>query len=320
MNLGLRPANPKFLIQAPDMLKRDLLYFDQIHLCSLNHIGGVFELIKIISHKHLDKIEKDFELLKSKGLLCTFDLNEMINYTETEFNRLKDELDIQDKIDFLQIYKDFSQIKIPDVADFNLTNPTKRQQGILSAFDTIDKVENEVTRISSSFLNRFSAKDDAFPLLYNDNPVGAEPFHQSKVLEVVLEKLPIPNENIDWQQIIEYRSDPDSRGKFNALRTWMQDIARKDYSKKEIEERMEYLIYEYEKHLTIHKLKYNHSKLRVFVTTTLEVLENTIKLKWGEVAKTFFSLKEKKYDLLQSEMMAPGKEIAYLSNTKKAFK
>ncbi len=320
MNLGLRPSNPKFLTQATDLLKRDLLYFDQIHLCSLGDNAGAFEIIKKVNPEHYEKIENDFELLKSKGLLCTFNLNEIMNYTENEFSRLKDEIDIQDLLDFDEINKDFLQIKIPDVEDFNLAVPTQRQQGIFSALDVIDSIENEVTRISSSFLNRFSASDDAFPLLYNDNPVGADPFHQSKVLEVVLEKLPIPNESINWQQIIEYRSDPDSRGKFNALRSWMQDIARKDYSKKEIEERIEHLIYEYEKHLTFHKLKYNHSKLRVFVTTTLDVFENTIKLKWGEVAKTLFSIKEKKYDLLQSEMTAPGKEIAYLSNTNSSFK
>ncbi len=316
MNLGLRPTNLEFLIQSPDLLKKDLLYFDPIHLCSLGDSSKVFKMLKLVSPEHHGKIEEDFELLKSKGLLCTFNLSEMIKYTKNEFDRLKDELDIHDLIDFYEIAKNYSEIKIPHAEDFNLKIPTQ----IVAAVEASESITNEVTRISSSFLNRFSARDDAFPLLYNDNPVGADPFHQSKVLEVVLEKLPIPNESINWQQIIEYRSDPDSRGKFNALRSWMQDVARKDYSKKEIEERIEYLIYEYEKHLTFHKLKYNHSKLRVFVTTSLDVLENTIKLKWGEVAKTLFSLKEKKYDLLQSEMTAPGKEIAYLSDTNSVFK
>jgi hypothetical protein len=34
MNLGLRPSNFEFVYEAPALLKRDLLYFDQIHLCS----------------------------------------------------------------------------------------------------------------------------------------------------------------------------------------------------------------------------------------------------------------------------------------------
>lgn len=320
MNLGLRPANHDFFMESSNLLKKDLLYFDQIHLCSFTrNEEDILGVIKSRNPTQFDFLQNNFEFLKSKGLLCTFDLTEMVYYTKEEFKKLGNKLSPIDINDFKQILIDYSEIEIPDVEKIKKKFKVE-EQGKAFLLDKLNKVENEVTRISSSFLNRFSSKDNAFPLLYNEMPNNIDPLHQSKVLEVILEKLPIPNENIDWQQIVDYRSDPDTESKFNALRSWMQDIARTDYTKSEIEERIKHILYEYEKHLKLHKLKYQHGKLRIFVTTSLEVLGNTLKLNWGKSAEVLFSLKEKKYDFLESEMSAPGRELAYLSKTDKIFK
>ena len=324
MNLALRLSDSRVIHDSEALLKRDLLYFDQVHICSYSHKWNELMSTEYMDPRYPNQAQKNFDYLKEQGLICTFDLSEMINFSVNEFKRLKPDLTIDDQRDMASIFRDFKKIRLP--------NPYKIKEKMLAAVLDVNgkenkeltklfnDIDNDTVRLSSCFLNRFSSQDEAFPLLTTHKQSLIALPNQSKVLEVVLEKLPVPNENINWRQIVEYRSDPDSRGKFNALRTWMQDIARKDYTKQEIQERIEYLLYEYEKHLKFHKLKYSHSKLRIFVTTSLEILENTIKLKWGEVAKTIFSLTEKKYDLLESEFTGPGKEIAYLSNTKSSFR
>ncbi len=96
----------------------------------------------------------------------------------------------------------------------------------------------------------------------------------------------------------------------------MQDISRQDYSKKEISDRIDHLLHEYEQHLKFHRLKYTHGTFRVFMTTASEILEGLVRLKFSKVTETLFSLSEKKLDLFEAELSAPGREIAYISNAK----
>jgi hypothetical protein len=319
VNLGLRPSNFEFIYEAPSLLKKDLLYFDQIHICSLNDTTVLDDLISMDPSYH-DRMQREFEFLKKCGLLCTFNLTEMMDFTVKAMGYPKKNVFNQtDTTDFLGIMETFFKIPKPHVPD-KYPGKKKMKNVIDSYIRQVNKTEAETTRISAHFLTRFSARDEAFPLLQNDSAVGADPFHEAKVLEVVLEKLPIPNENVDWQQIVEYRANPDTEGKFSGLRVWMQDIAREDYTKNELEERIEHLLYEYETHLQFHQLKYEYGTMKVLITTTLETLENLAKLKLGKIAKTLFSLQEKSYDLLEAEMKAPGKEVAYISKTAEAFK
>ena len=179
--------------------------------------------------------------------------------------------------------------------------------------ESVNVSKEVVTRISSLFLNKFS-KDDTVPLLEREIPNTES--KQSKVLEVILSKIPIPDDNIPWEKIIDYRKDPDTKKKFTALRVWIQDISRKDYTQNEISDRIDYLINEYEQHLKLHSLKYSHGSIRVFVTTLSDIIENLATLKFSKIAETLFSLREKNISLLEAELQAPGREIAYLSKAK----
>ena len=318
MNLGLRPSNFEFIYEAPSLLKRDLLYFDQIHICSLNDTTVFDDLINL-DPKYHDRVQKEFEFLQKCGLLCTFNLSEMMGFFLKEMGYPKtNKFNQSDTDDFSRIMESFIKVPKPQVPS---KYPGKKKMGkvIDSYIQQVNRLENETTRISANFLTRFAAQDEAFPLLQNDDAVGVDPFHQAKVLEVVLSKLPIPDENVEWQQIVEYRADSDTEGKFNGLRVWMQDIARKDYSKNELKERIEHLLHEYESHLRFHKLKYKYGTMQILITTTLELLENVAKLNLGKIAKTAFSFQEKNYDLLEAEMNAPGKEVAYITKTIKTF-
>lgn len=318
MNLGLRPSNFEFVYEASSLLKRDLLYFDQVHICSLNDTTVMDDLIALDPVYH-ETIQREFEFLQKCGLLCTFNLSSMIDFTLKKMGYPKtNKFNGPDTTDFRQIMETLLKVPRPQVPS-KYPGKKKMEKVIATYIQKVNQLENETTRISANFLTRFAARDEAFPLLQNDDMAGVDPFHQAKVLEVVLERLPIPDENVEWQQIVEYRADRDTEGKFNALRVWMQEIARKDYSKNEIEERIEYLLYEYENHLQFHKLKYKYGTMQVLITTSLELLENVAKLNLGKIAKTFFSFHEKNYDLLEAEMNAPGKEIAYISKTIKTF-
>jgi hypothetical protein len=129
----------------------------------------------------------------------------------------------------------------------------------------------------------------------------------------------MPDDKAPWEQIFDYRSDPDSQRKFLALRRWMSKIARGELSPAEVEEEVEGLIDDYQSHLKLHKLKTTTGTLQTIVETTTELLENTIKFNWGKAAKLLFSLRQRKYDLNIAELGFAGKEVAYIIRARDKF-
>ena len=142
---------------------------------------------------------------------------------------------------------------------------------------------------------------------------------KDSVLEIVLDGIPIPSISTSYEQILEYRSDEDSKRKYLGLRSWIAEIAKAEMSVAEIKDKFEYQISEYEKHIKLHKMKYNLTSTKVLVSAIPELLERLIKLQFGKVAHSYFELRKSKVDLMLAEQSAPGKELAYIYDVKEKF-
>lgn len=139
------------------------------------------------------------------------------------------------------------------------------------------------------------------------------------VLDIVFRVLPIPDEQTPWEHIFEYRSDPDSHSKFLALRNWMNDVSRTDLTPIEIEQKLEYLVDQYRRHIELHKMKVNTGVLETVVVSTAELVENLVKFKWGKLAQGLFAFRKRRVSLLESELTAPGNEVAYIVKANDRF-
>ena len=138
---------------------------------------------------------------------------------------------------------------------------------------------------------------------------------KSKVVNLIINKMPVPDDSVSWDQLKNFKSDPDSKKKLLGLRTWIAEISQKQFSLSEISEKLEYLLEEYSAQMKNHKLKYTLSSLETVLVPTLEVLENLIKFKFSKAAKVLFDLKRNQFQLLEAEAKFPGREIAYLYKT-----
>jgi hypothetical protein len=155
------------------------------------------------------------------------------------------------------------------------------------------------------------------PTTYNF-PTGFET-RQEEIMHLVLRRIPVPDDTVSWKQIQEWRSDPESKRKYWAIRNWITEMARGDLSIREVEEKIEFLTAEYEAHMRLHKMKYSSGVYETIVTIGAECLENLVKVKWSAAVKSLFSLKRQKINLLEAELKTPGSEIAYITDTKKRF-
>lgn len=119
---------------------------------------------------------------------------------------------------------------------------TVYQKGMLTLTDEAMKLISfweglhEKALLSSDYLARLVSIQlrvqnamDAHPILDSDVCLSIdEGATKTDVIDVVLKSLPVPDDSISWEEILEYRSDPDARGKFLALRRWMSKIAPRE--------------------------------------------------------------------------------------------
>jgi hypothetical protein len=150
---------------------------------------------------------------------------------------------------------------------------------------------------------------------------------KNEVIEIILSALPMPDESTAWEQIIEYRSDPDSYKKFLSLRSWVSEVARMELKPNEVEEKLISLINDYQNHMKTHKIKTRLDTLKTiviaevgFITggwfTGLGALSGIV----GMVVAPLYSIKQRQISLMEEEQKAPGKEVAYIIKAKETFK
>jgi len=172
----------------------------------------------------------------------------------------------------------------------------------------------------NSILLREKKGIDAYPVIHRHlQSIDIPQATKSDVVQIVLNALPLIDWSTPWEQIVEYRSDPNSKSKFLALKNWMNDIARTKLPPAEVEDKLEWLIHDYQQHLNLHKLKANAGAFETVITSGAELVENLVKIKWGKAAKMLFSLKHRKVALMEAELKAPGREIAYILGAREKF-
>ncbi len=142
---------------------------------------------------------------------------------------------------------------------------------------------------------------------------------KSNVAQIVISKLPLPNDETPWEQLIDYRNDSDNQKNLLNLRRWIRRISAENLSQAEIEEELEWLMNEFQSHMKVHKMKTNTETLEVIVKILPETIENLIKLRFSKLPEPFFAVKKRQINLMEAELNAPGREISYIIKTQEAF-
>lgn len=139
------------------------------------------------------------------------------------------------------------------------------------------------------------------------------------VAQVIINKLPLPDQTTPWENIIEYRDDADVKQSLLSLRRWMRKIAEQNLPTHEIEEELEWLMNEFQTHMKFHKMKSNTEVTEAIIKAPLEILEDLVKLKFSKLPDPLFAIRKRQLSLLEAEINAPGRDIAYIIKTNERF-
>lgn len=143
---------------------------------------------------------------------------------------------------------------------------------------------------------------------------------QGDVVRVLVRDFPQPSGSTSLEQILQFKQDPESKDRMFAFRRWAKTMMSKNAVPHEVAEELVWLAHEYQQHMKVHRMKVNRGILEIVVTTAGELAEDLVKLRWGKLSKLLFSMSHRKIDLMEAELKAPGREIAYLVKARNEFR
>lgn len=269
-------------------LKRSILLFDQIGIPRLESIITVNTKNHSPDCVH-NQIANELHYLKSEGLI--FD-----SWNTSNVITMKEGSDIR------SIGREFHEIT-QSIAK-NPNSPI---------------IHDMAVRLCCLIINTDKEKEnlEAIPLLDSMSFSNGVTTKKADVVSLIIEKLPIPSDTTPWERIIEFKENPDNKGKLAGLKTWVNKSMYSSFNATEIADELDHLLYEYSKSMDIHNIKYNTGLFEAIIILPTEILEKIVTLKFSDAAKKMFVLKNQKLALLEQELSSPGKEIAYIYKANK---
>lgn len=305
-------------------LKQQALISDQIGILHLT--GVINSYLKFFDGKEgrnqLDSLNLDIEWLKESEII--FEIEPIITeeFLQTNIGQYFASKVVEEATEWNnfsdKIEKDL--LKYGEVGNISKDNINIQDvKNLVKLANSRKKLDELILRTISLDIELKQRNSVVAALSLEDYLDEAPYIRKSNVTQVVISNLPLPNNETPWEQIIDYRNDPDNQKNLLNLRRWIRKISTETISPKEIEEEIEWLISEFENNMKIHKMKANTETLEVIVKTPFEFIENLVKLKFSKIPEPLFAFKKRQINLLEAEQNAPGREMAYIIKARDTF-
>jgi hypothetical protein len=174
-------------------------------------------------------------------------------------------------------------------------------------------------RFVSSFLREYS-NFESYPILKKIGAIESDYFtKKADTIHLVCNKFPVPMASTPWEDILSFRNDKTIRRNYFNFRDWINKISKEKLSPDEIEVRLESLIGDFERYVEVEKSKLANGTFETVVNLAADVADNLVRVRFKNISQAIFSIKKRKFRLLEIESDAPGKEIAYLVKAQERF-
>jgi hypothetical protein len=243
----------------------------------------------------------EFAWLAELGILFAFDMEKLANHDDYRptFDRIGSELG--ETLPAIGLNVDETPAPYVEAGSMDLCE----------LLEMAKRVSTELTRLTTSLLRNREHLDAYAVLPIGHNSLDHEDQGDHDILKIVLPTFPVPDDDVTWQQILEYRNGP---GSFSFVKNWISDVTRGSLTPAEAEEKLGHLLNQYRTRLEIHQMKITTMTLEAFVVTTPDVLDG---FRPGE--RELFFLEHRKMALLQGESTSAGSEVAYVIKAKSLF-
>ena len=296
----------------------------------------LFDQIGVIhNQEHSNYLTDDpdiVEYLNQQEIIFLLDLDQVEIYIDRlskKLNKLFEGQDITEFVENPEKYPDLSEsINYANLfssiyADMGVDSINYRFSGnqkILQEFESKnDYLQKVLLRLVCAVFEENTGKR-TFPILpfstkYDPN----KSITKHTVVSLLLNKLPLPDDETPWEQILEFKNDPNSKQNLINLRRWVRKITSERIPVNELEEEYLYLINEFSRYYQLNRAKANLSTIETILNVPLEVVEYLPFIKFSKLKDPLFVFGKRKMALLEAELSAPGKELSYIIKAKEFF-
>lgn len=318
-------------------LKREVLFFDKIAIPNIlenNHLNSKISSCPIRSIEYLIDLNiiidpiKDYigeeEYLRKIGKEAhNLRIKEIQNWSDKLKSEVESPIEVYPTSDISSLVENLpkniaTHIKrFGDQLAYSIGVPLYQFASSVKRLN--DQLDYDRRGIAIDLQKKFSI--NAYPvytqeiLLVDEFDVG-----HNDVIDLVIDQLPEPDyECVSWEKIIDFRSDPETIRLRKYLRKWISDTARSNLKGNEIVEQIEYYCAKYEEHIDVYKMGIRHGIIKALLMVSAEMLEGLVTLKPTKTVNALFSHKKRKVKLLEEEIKAPGRDLAYILKCKDEF-
>jgi hypothetical protein len=319
---------------VPVSLKQQLLLFDRLAIIELEEAISLARSSKKLlgGDDRYGPIANDLEFLVDRGLVFEAGIFERLPELMDQCN------DPQEALSFAHLILAQKDHSDAHTAMQNLAKHAEGKEGLSKReFARFKRafVKNIYMKVgffqvaSRIIAHRLRALDgvEASPILVGDlislpslaKSDAERRRRKTDVVEIVLRKVPMPSEDAPWEKILEFRDDPETKGFLQGLRVWMADLSKEGFSPVEATEKLDWMLFQRERHLKVHKITYNLTAFGEVFVAIMDVLEDVVKIKWGKAARGIVGLTRRKAELMKLEVESPAREVHYLMKARRAF-
>lgn len=271
------------LILDTQEAQRMALFFEKI---------GIYSLAPSeLSEDENARCEAEVEYLREKGLVETFAYSSGgIRLYNDQGEPIDIESDLKNRNDFLLDPK------------ILLGLPPQKQEELKNSTPHLIKY------ISSQYL-------------YEESPItvhGLEPTLTKTsdtydALKISIANIPLPPENIPWEDLLAFRNEEENVKRMRKLRIWIQNQSHAGKNLNELQEELEDLLEDYKDYMKKMHKRFNTTTVSVLLSATEQAVKELLQLNPLSAVNAFFEIRAKKLDLEIGEMQAPGREVSYLA-------
>lgn len=139
------------------------------------------------------------------------------------------------------------------------------------------------------------------------------------LVELVIDHLPVPGEDIPLDAILDFVNDPETRRKRDRLDTWTRRAAQSGRELQDIGLEMEESLHDFADHMRLADMRSRTSGMRIALSLPLGVIEELLHLRPRKAADVVFEYRDRKANRLEAELAAPGGALAYIYEAERLF-
>ena len=140
-----------------------------------------------------------------------------------------------------------------------------------------------------------------------------------QLLEIVIDALPVPADDVPLEDVLAFGRDPESVGRRERL---MLMLARAQLEAKSADAfalDLEEALHAYAEHMAVAEMRTKTGSMRIAIGASLGVIEELIRLRPRRALDAVFEYRELKANRLEAELYAEGNETAFIYEARRAF-